>query len=155
MEASQLMFAPHGNSYRRLQPESFAPVQNNWGYDHIGVAIRLPEVTGKAARLEHRVAGADACPYLVLATLLGSIHHGLKNKKLPSIEPLLAGETSAAETLTHDWVAAIHSFDQSKILRSILGERFCDTLVKMKHHEARTYNKQVSNIDWATYLTRA
>lgn len=155
MSASQLMFAPHANSYRRLQPESFAPVQRNWGYDHRGVAIRLPETKGKSARLEHRVAGADACSHLVLATLLGSIHYGLRNQKLPDTEPLLPGETSAAETLTHDWVAAIDSFNESTVLRSILGDRFCDMLVKMKHHEARAFNRQVSNIDWATYLTRA
>ena len=154
MSASQLMFAPHANSYRRLQPESFAPVQCNWGYDHRGVAVRLPETKGKAARLEHRVAGADACSYLVLATVLGSIHFGLKNRKTPTLQPLLPGETSSAETLTHDWVAAINNFDQCKELRSILGDRFCDVFVKMKHHEARTFNKQVSDIDLATYLTR-
>jgi glutamine synthetase len=155
MSASQLMFAPHANSYRRLQPDNFAPVQCNWGYDHRGVAIRLPETKGKSARLEHRVSGADACSYLVLATLLGSIHYGLKNRKLPDIEPLLPGNASSADTLTHDWVAAIDSFDQSKVLREILGDRFCDMLVKIKHHEARTFNRQVSNIDLATYLTRA
>jgi glutamine synthetase len=154
MSASQLMFAPHGNSYRRVQPDSFAPVQCNWGYDHRGVAIRLPETTGKSARLEHRVSGADACSYLVLATILGSIHAGLKNRKLPNIEPLMPGKTSSAETLSHDWVTAIDNFDQSKVLRTILGEKFCDTLVAVKRHEARAFNRQVSNIDLATYLTR-
>jgi glutamine synthetase len=155
MSASQLMFAPHANSYRRLQPDSFAPVLRNWGYDHRGVAIRLPETKGKSARLEHRVAGADACSYLVLATLLGSVHYGLKNRKLPDMKPLLPGETSSGDSLTHDWIAAINNFDKSTVLRSILGERFCNMLVKMKHHEARTFNRQVSNIDLATYLTRA
>lgn len=154
MSASLLVFAPHANSYRRLQPDSFAPVQCNWGYDHRGAAIRLPETKGKSARLEHRVAGADACPYLVLATLLGSIHYGLKNHKEPDSEPLLPGEKSSVETLTHDWVTAIDNFDQSKPIRSILGNRFCDLLVKMKHHEACTFNRQVSNVDLATYLTR-
>lgn len=155
MSASQLIFAPHANSYRRLQPDSFAPVLRNWGYDHRGVAIRLPETNGKSARLEHRVAGADACSYLVLATLLGSIHYGLKNRRLPDMEPLLPGETSSAESLTHDWVTAIERFGESKIMRSILGDRFCKLFVDMKHHEARTFNRQVSNIDLATYLTRA
>lgn len=154
MNASQLIFAPHANSYRRLQPDNFAPIQCNWGYDHRGVAIRLPETKGKAARLEHRVSGADACSYLVLATLLGSIHYGLKNRRVPATKPLLPGETSTAETVTSDWVAAIDCFEQSKEMRSILGDRFCTLFAIIKRHEALTFNRQVSNIDLATYLTR-
>lgn len=154
MSESQLVFAPHANSYRRLQPDSFAPVTCNWGYDHRGVAIRLPETQGKAARLEHRVAGADANPYLVLTTLLGSIHEGLKRAHTPSAKPLLPGETATGGKLTHDWLTAIDRFEQSPSLKRILGERFCEIFVRMKRHEANTFNKQVSNIDLATYLTR-
>lgn len=154
MHESLLVFAPHANSYKRLQPDSFAPVQCNWGYDHRGVAVRLPEKTGAGARLEHRVAGADANPYLLLSTLLGSIHAGLKRAKLPDQKPVLPGDNSSAETLTHDWIRAIDNFDQSELLRSILGDEFCNTYVAIKRHEAATYNRQVSNIDLATYLTR-
>lgn len=155
MQESQLIFAPHANSYKRLQPESFAPVQCDWGYDHRGVAVRLPETTGIGARLEHRVAGADANPYLLLSTLLGSIHAGLKQGKLPDQKPVLPGENSSAETLAPDWIGAIDRLDQSKLIRSILGDEFCNIYVAIKRHEAATFNRQVSNIDLATYLTRA
>ena len=154
MSESQLVFAPHANSYRRLQPDSFAPVRCDWGYDHRGVAIRLPETRGKAARLEHRVSGADANPYLVLSTLLGSVHEGLKRAESPAVKPLLAGEQSSATTLTHDWLTAIENFENSQTLQRILGEKFCEIYVRMKRHEASTFNRQVSNIDLSTYLTR-
>jgi len=154
MLESQLMFAPHANSYRRLQPESFAPVNCDWGYDHRGVSIRLPETKGKAARLEHRVAGADANPYLVLATLLGSIHHGLKLQQLPKQAPVLPNQSSEGVGLTHDWLTTVERFEQSTLMQSILGQEFCRVLVKMKKHEAMTFNRQVSNIDLNTYLTR-
>ncbi len=154
MSDSQLMFAPHANSYRRLQPDSFAPAKCDWGYDHRGVAIRLPETQGKAARLEHRVAGADANPYLILNTLLGSVHYGLEQARTPAMKPLLPGEHSTGTQLTHDWITAIDNFDQSVAMRNLLGDRFCEMLVRMKQYEANRFNRQVSNIDLATYLTR-
>jgi len=155
MHDAQLIYAPHANSYKRLQPESFAPVKCDWSYDHRGVAVRLPETSGKGARLEQRAAGADANPYLLLATLLGCIHEGLARKELPTLNPLQPNETSKADSLTHDWITAIERFDESSFMRSLLGHRFCDTYVAIKKHEAATYNRQVSNIDWSTYLTRA
>lgn len=154
MSESQLVFAPHANSYRRLQPDSFAPVKCDWGYDHRGVAVRVPETSGKAARLEHRVSGADANPYLVLSTLLGSVHDGLKRAEPPAAKPLLPGEHSSAPKLTHDWLTAIDNFDNSPTIKRILGERFCEIFVRMKRHEASTFNRQVSDVDLATYLTR-
>lgn len=154
MSESQLIFAPHANSYRRLQPDSFAPVRCDWGYDHRGVAVRLPETHGNAARLEHRVAGADANPYLVLATLLGSVHEGLKNGQCPTAKPLQPNETSTGALLTHDWITAINNFEQSTLLKRILGEKFCEVFIRVKRHEAKTFNRQVSDIDLASYLTR-
>ncbi|MFP3541277.1 glutamine synthetase, partial [Pseudomonas sp. SIMBA_044] len=77
MREAQLVFAPFANSYRRFQPGSFAPVDLTWGYGHRGTAIRIPDMNGPAARVEHRVAGADANPYLLLAAILGGMLLGL------------------------------------------------------------------------------
>lgn len=154
LEATQLLLAPHGNSYRRLQPNNFAPVRCDWGYDHRGVALRLPETCGPAARLEHRVAGADANPYLVLATILGGILSGIENSEKPATAPLLPGDTATAHLLSHDWLTAIERFEQSDWMKEQLGSRFCSIYARIKRHEAQTYNRQVSDVDLNTYLSR-
>lgn len=154
LKESQLLLAPHGNSYRRLQPENFAPVRCDWGYDHRGVALRLPETRGPAARIEHRVAGADANPYLVLTMVLGSVLSGLEQSDQPAIAALLPGEAASAEFLSHDWLTAIDRFEQSDWMRQLLGARFCSIYARIKRHEAQTYNRQVSDIDLKTYLSR-
>ncbi len=154
LEATQLLFAPHANSYRRLQPDSFAPVRVDWGYDHRGVAVRIPELIGPAARIEHRVAGADANPYLVLSAVIGAIAYGLEAKQHPSIEPLLPAQIPAAQVLTHDWLTAIDNFERSTWARELLGSAFHQTYAAIKRHEARAINRLVTDVELQTYLPR-
>ncbi|MFT5131823.1 MAG: glutamine synthetase, partial [Gammaproteobacteria bacterium] len=80
MADAMAIFAPNANSYRRLQPNSFVPLSPHWGYNHRGVALRIPVSDSRNMRIEHRVAGADANPYLVMAALLAGIHYGISNK---------------------------------------------------------------------------
>jgi len=154
MAELQLIFAPNGNSYRRLQPDNFAPVRRDWGYDHRGVAVRLPEVRGPAARIEHRVAGADANPYLVLIAILGGILEGLERGSPPDSKPLLAGQQPSAPFLTHDWLQAVDRLEASSLGAGLLGKRFCKTYCAIKRHEAQTLNRHVSDIELDTYLSR-
>jgi len=154
LEETQLLFAPHANSYRRLQPSSFAPVRIDWGYDHRGVAVRIPESQGPGARIEHRVAGADANPYLVLTALLGAIAHGIEGKLKPDIEPLLPGQNPTAPLMTHDWLCAIERFEQSAWARQLLGSAFHSKYAAIKRHEALSINKHVTDIELDTYLSR-
>lgn len=83
MRDAQAIFAPFANSYRRFQPGSFAPVDIDWGYGHRGTAVRIPDANGPTARIEHRVAGADANPHLLLAAILGGMLLGLENRLDP------------------------------------------------------------------------
>ncbi|PID60738.1 MAG: glutamine synthetase [Gammaproteobacteria bacterium] len=154
LEEMQLLLAPNRNSYRRLLPDGFAPNRLDWGYDHRGVALRLPATSGPAARLEHRVAGADANPYLVLAAILAGMRHGLDNARPPANPPLLAGETPTAKRLTHDWLAACDRAEASDVLGELLGEGFRKRFVDIKRHEALRFLREVSPLDWSTYLPR-
>ena len=70
MGESMLVFAPHANSWRRLVLGSYAPVRPNWGLDNRSVAFRIPSSSNKNRRIEHRVSGVDANPYLVALTCL-------------------------------------------------------------------------------------
>ena len=83
MAESMLLCAPNANSYRRLRPLSYAPLAATWGHDNRTVALRVPSGPAAARRIEHRLAGADASPYLVLAAVLAGIHHGLCKRLEP------------------------------------------------------------------------
>lgn len=80
MGESMLVFAPHGNSWRRFVGQSYAPVSPSWGVNNRSVALRIPAGEIKARRIEHRPSGVDANPYLVAATVLAGIRHGLKHQ---------------------------------------------------------------------------
>jgi glutamine synthetase len=154
MADAQLVFAPHGNSYRRLVPGSFAPHRVDWGFDHRAAAVRIPETHGPNARLEHRVAGSDANAYLLLAALLGGVHHGLKSAALLTTPPLVPGERSTGTRLTHDWLTAAERFGSSNVMRGVFGDAFVDTFCAIKTREAETYLADVGSLDWRTWLSR-
>ena len=84
MAETTLLFAPHFNSYRRLRPGTHAPSAAAWGYENRTVAIRIPGGSPQARRIEHRVAGADANPYLVLAGILAGAIVGIEHEMVPS-----------------------------------------------------------------------
>jgi len=151
MAELQAIFAPNLNSYRRLQSGSFAPDEINWGYDHRAAAIRLPEINGPAARLEHRICGADANPYLTLTAILGGILHGLENRIEPG-EPLTSEKYQATNHLTKDWAATVEQFKHSHLAKSIFGEAFHHVYVNLREHEIGEMAKKVSDVEFAVYL---
>ena len=77
MPESMLIFAPHINAYRRFTAGGFAPRASDWSYNHRATALRVPVGAPENRRIEHRAAGADANPYLVLAAVLGAALQGL------------------------------------------------------------------------------
>lgn len=155
MRDAQLIFAPFANSYRRFQPGSFAPVDIDWGFGHRGTAVRIPDANGPAARVEHRVAGADANPYLLLTAILGGMLMGL-NEALdpgPATEP---GQEPPEGTkrLTHDFLTAVEDFSVSPFIKDVFGERYRKLYGDTKRKEAITYLRTVSDFDYQTYLPR-
>ena len=78
IDEAMAIFAPNPNSYRRFTPGAFAPAGRSWGYDHREVALRVPASTEDNRRVEHRIAGADANPYLVLAVILAAALEGIE-----------------------------------------------------------------------------
>lgn len=154
MPDAQLIFAPHGNSYRRIVPGSFAPHRVDWGFDHRAAAIRIPETNGSNARLEHRVAGSDANPYLLLSALLGGVCKGISDKTELSVDPLLPGKESPGARLTHDWLTAAHRFGASSAMKDIFGNQMISTFSAVKVNEAEEFLARVGSVDWDIYLSR-
>ena len=151
---AQLVLAPHANSYRRLRAGDFAPRRADWGFDHRAVAIRLPETRGAGARVEHRVAGADANPYLVLAAVLGGLLHGLEAGRGPAAGPLRAGAASDAPALSLEWTGAIERFGRSAAMRRTFGDRFVEVYAALKRREADAFAREVGAADWRAGLGR-
>ena len=78
------LFAPYVNSYRRLVRSTAAPINIQWGTDNRTVGIRSPVATPAARRVENRVIGADANPYVALAATLACGYLGIKNRIEPT-----------------------------------------------------------------------
>ena len=77
------VWAQSANAYRRYVPKSYVSMAAHWGFNNRTVALRIPRGNGAATRIEHRVAGADANPYLVIASMLAGVSHGIANRSIP------------------------------------------------------------------------
>lgn len=130
-----LIFAPHGNSYERLVPESHAPTGVCWAYDNRTASVRVPGGSFKARRVEHRVAGGDVNPYLFLAAVLGSALVGIEDDLTPP-KPI-SGNAYEQEMLQipDTWAAAIDAFENSRIARRIFDDTLVDNFVMTKRQE--------------------
>ena len=153
MADAMALFAPNANSYRRLQPESFVPLCPNWGYNHRAVALRVPVCDYQDTRIEHRVAGADANPYLVVAAILAGIHYGISRRSAPT-EMIAQGTLLEKQeiTLPRRWDVALDRFRDSDILPEYLGEEFCQVYETVRRSESERFHGQVSNKDYEWYL---
>lgn len=147
-----LMLAPHLNSYRRFRPGSYAPVTCNWGLDNRGAAVRVPARSGPGARLEHRIAGADANPYLVTAAVIAGILHGLTKRLEPS-DPS-RGEAGPGPALPHTWPEALALFEDSAFVKAAFGIPFAHVFAAMKRQENAALLGRVSDVEQALYLRR-
>jgi glutamine synthetase len=152
MADATAIFAPNANSFRRLRPEMFAPVEPNWGANHRNVAIRIPVSDEKNLRFEHRTSGADANPYLVTAAILAGVHHGLKTRCDPG-RMVREGEViTLKQKLPNRWDAAIDKFARSKILPEYLGADYCKIYALNRRSESRCFHNVVSNTDYDWYM---
>jgi glutamine synthetase len=152
------IFAPNANSYRRFRANSYAPVAPTWGVNNRTVSLRVPAGPAKGRHIEHRVAGADANPYLALAALLASVHHGLTNAIDPGPPVEGYGYAAAAKSnlrLPANWFAAVDHFEASKVMRDYLGDRFVTMFGKVKRTEQDRFNEVVSTLDYDWYLKNA
>ena len=153
MPEATAIFAPNANSYRRLRPEMYAPVDLLWGVNHRDVAIRIPSSDAGNLRFEHRVAGADANPYLVTACILAGVDHGLRNKLEPP-RMIERGEPVRLKTrIPTRWDKALDRFARGKVLPGYLGVDYCGHFLRNRRAENQRYHNQVPVQDFLWYLS--
>ena len=132
---SALIFAPHGNSYDRLVPDAHAPTGVCWAYENRTVAVRVPGGSPKARRVEHRVAGGDVNPYLLITAVLGAALIGIEDQLVPP--PPISGNAYDQELpqMPATWAEAIDAFEQSPLMRRIFPDQLIANLVMTKRQE--------------------
>ena len=152
MQENALVFAPHENSFRRILPGAHAPSSVAWGYENRTVAVRIPGGSPKARRIEHRVAGADANPYLVLASILGGALLGIEGKWEPP--PPITGDAYSQniETLPPDWASAIEAFSRGPHVTQIYARRLQRMFVQCKLQELRRFTRHVTEFEYHSYM---
>ncbi|OUS36881.1 glutamine synthetase [Rhodobacterales bacterium 56_14_T64] len=153
MPASTLVFAPQGNSYTRLVPGAHAPTGAAWGYENRTTAIRIPGGATAARRIEHRVAGGDINPYLMLATVLGAAMVGIEDQMQPPAPTTgNAYEVEDLPQLATDWGSAIDAFEGSALIARILPAMLISNLVMTKRQELRLFAQRPIETHWLSLL---
>jgi glutamine synthetase len=140
------LFAPTVNSYKRYQPESWAPTAIAWSHDNRTCGFR---VVGHRAsyRLESRIPGADVNPYLAYAATIAAGLHGIERGLDPG-DPFLGNAYAADELTRVPWniVEAIDAFDESKVAVEAFGEEVHFHLCNTARQEWAAFNRTVT--DW-------
>jgi glutamine synthetase len=152
MAEAMLLCAPNANSYRRLRPLSYAPTAPTWGHNNRTVALRIPTGAPAARRVEHRVAGADANPYLVLAAVLAGIHHGLSKELEPDAPITGNAYAQVAPSLPLRWDRSIEAFAAATALPGYLGEAFWRLYGACRAAERDRFADVITPTEYAWYL---
>ncbi len=152
MSESVAVFAPNANSYRRYAPGLYVPAAPTWGPNHRELSMRIPVSSQKNRRVEHRVAGADANPYLVVAAVMAGIHHGITNHCDPG--PMIAEreDIKYRETLPIRWPLALQAFTAGQILPGYFGKEYHRVFSVCREEEADKFHSEISDRDYAWYL---
>jgi glutamine synthetase len=144
VESAAALFCPNVNSFRRMRRESDAPINLHWGRDNRTCGLRIPDSGPEARRVENRIGGADANPYIAIATTLACGLLGLDEGREPG--PVTEGDAHALEfTLPRHLPEALASLEECEPLRRVLGPRFIDAFVEVKNLELTKYNQVVSS----------
>jgi glutamine synthetase len=148
LPAASLLLNPTINSYKRLVPGWFAPINVSWGVENRSCALRVIRGADPGrARIECRRPGADANPYLALAALVASAADGIRRRAEPP-EPV-EGDAYARDdlpALPGSLETALAAFRADEGLRAALGEEFSDYYATSREWELSAWRQGVS--DW-------
>ncbi|MFY0618054.1 glutamine synthetase family protein [Shimia sp.] len=154
MRASSLIFAPNGSSYDRFAPGAHAPTTICWGYENRTAAIRIPGGAQASRRIEHRVAGGDVNPYLILAAILGAAIEGIESALMPPPPTVGNAYDQDLPQLAATWAEAIDLFEGDEVITRCLPAELITNLVMTKRQEMLKLAEVAPEAQWQTYLER-
>jgi glutamine synthetase len=139
-----LLFAPHVNSYQRLCHPYASPNNACWSEDNRAAGLRIPASSPVARRVENRLPGADANPYLALAASLAAGLYGLENGLQPSAP--IQGEFEVAKELTLPCTmhAALERLKQSSLAVELFGSEFIEGYIASKTMELNSFFDEIT-----------
>lgn len=146
------LFAPNLNAYRRFAPDQFVPVNTSWGTNNRSVAFRIPAGEGAARRIEHRIAGAEANPYLVMAAVLAGVHHGISQGLAPTPPSDGNAGAEADPDLPLKLWSALDRLEGSAFWADWLGPRYPAAYAAIKRAELDAFLAEVLPREHEWYL---
>ncbi|MFS4437811.1 glutamine synthetase family protein [Paracoccaceae bacterium GXU_MW_L88] len=132
------LFAPYVNSYRRFIADEAAPINLEWGRDNRTTGLRIPISRTEARRIENRIVGMDANPYLAIAASLACGYLGMKEGLKP--RPAIKEEAyRLPRALPRGLLEAVELFEGCPEITQVLGQEFCVLYKAIKRHEAEAF----------------
>jgi glutamine synthetase len=152
MPESMALFAPNVNAYRRFAPDMFAPVNRRWGVNNRSAGLRIPVGPSAARRIEHRCAGADANPYLVLAAVLAGVHHGIVNRIDPGPPAVRNVSREPDSELPFSLEDALKRLERAATLPLYFGVEGVNLYRETKATELARFRKLITAEEYSWYL---
>jgi len=128
-DAAMAFFAPHDMAFDRIRLSNASPSSASWGHEDRAVAFRVPQAGAQNRRVENRLPGGDANPYLIVAATLGLGLAGIEQRLAPLAE-------SAAVALPCTLPQACDALEASALMRELFGDPLVDLFVALKRHES-------------------
>jgi glutamine synthetase len=144
LPAAMALFAPNVNSYRRITRDQLAPINVQWGYDNRTAGLRVPVSTPESRRVENRVGGADANPYLAIAASLACGYLGMVEDLKPT-EPITGSAHDLPFSLPRSLDQALRNLRESDELIQLLGEPFVAAYTIVKEAESEVFLQVISS----------
>lgn len=152
MPESLLLFINTWNGFRRITPGSYAPTRAVWAENNRSVALRIPVSNDDNRRVEHRIAGADANPYLVMAALIQGMVEGIENGETPP--PPVQGNAYDEDglSLPDDMDDALQLMEKSVFVDRALGPLLAKVYRDLKRAEIVAFWSEITPLERTTYL---
>ncbi len=144
LPAAMALFCPNVNSYRRLTRDQTAPINVHWGYDNRTAGLRVPMSHPEARRVENRVAGADANPYIAIAASLACGYLGMIEGLQPT-DPISGSAHELPFGLPRTLAEALRELRGSSPLVKLLGESFVAAFTIVKEAEYEVFLQVISS----------
>jgi len=148
------MYAPTINSYKRLVEGAWAPTTLTWAIDNRTTALRVLAGSPNSTRLETRVVGSDANPYLSLAACLASGLYGIKKKLKLKTPPTIGSgyQDKKNGILPKNLLEASTAMKESSLAKELFGEEFVDHFTRTREWEWQQFSKVVTDWELKRYL---
>ncbi|MGB0360141.1 MAG: glutamine synthetase family protein, partial [Endozoicomonas sp.] len=154
MPETVALLCPNVNSYRRLEPDMYVPLQASWGHNNRTVSLRIPVSGSEDRRIEHRLAGADANPYLTLASVFAGILYGIEHEMVAPPEASASIDVEKP-LLPHRPSDALDRLADNCLLKEYIPDEYLSLYLLCKREELKRFERHVTALETEWMLKTA